>query len=142
MLVLLVMKVSRTEAYLCVSWQVNAVNCNTCWKIMLFMSHDENKEDVLKGVCTVRSLYCRQKRLILSFIIDNQLNNRIILPRTIRPSTSKVTLLFLMLKIQIRLPSVLRHMPLNWKLLFLFFRKTLIIVHINATVTVYRESVD
>lgn len=31
--------------------QVNAVNCNTSWKIALFMKFSDYREDVLKGVC-------------------------------------------------------------------------------------------
>lgn len=31
--------------------QVNAVNCNTSWKVTLFMKFSDYKEDVLKGVC-------------------------------------------------------------------------------------------
>lgn len=30
--------------------QVNSVNCNTSWKVVLFMKWSDNKEDILKGV--------------------------------------------------------------------------------------------
>ena len=30
--------------------QVNSVNCNTCWKVTLFIDYRENQDDVLKGV--------------------------------------------------------------------------------------------
>lgn len=30
--------------------QVNAVNCNTSWKVTLFMKFSDYREDVLKGV--------------------------------------------------------------------------------------------
>lgn len=33
--------------------QVNAVNCNTSWKVTLFMKFSDYREDVLKGVCFV-----------------------------------------------------------------------------------------
>lgn len=31
-------------------FQVNSVNCNTSWKIVLFMKWSDNQEIVLKGV--------------------------------------------------------------------------------------------
>lgn len=30
--------------------QVNSVNCNTSWKVVLFMKWSDNKETILKGV--------------------------------------------------------------------------------------------
>jgi len=32
--------------------QVNSINCDTSWKISLFMDYRDNKECVLKGVTT------------------------------------------------------------------------------------------
>lgn len=34
-------------------FQVNSVNCNTSWKIVLFMKWSDNKDDILKGVSLV-----------------------------------------------------------------------------------------
>lgn len=36
---------------LCFTVQVNAVNCNTSWKVTLFMKFSDYRDDVLKGVC-------------------------------------------------------------------------------------------
>lgn len=33
-----------------VETQVNSVNCNTSWKVVLFMKWSDNKETILKGV--------------------------------------------------------------------------------------------
>lgn len=33
-----------------VKTQVNSVNCNTSWKVVLFMKWSDNKETILKGV--------------------------------------------------------------------------------------------
>lgn len=32
---------------------MNSVNCNTSWKIVLFMKWSDNKDDILKGVGSV-----------------------------------------------------------------------------------------
>lgn len=32
------------------AFQVNSVNCNTSWKVVLFMKWSDNKETILKGV--------------------------------------------------------------------------------------------
>ena len=31
-------------------FKVNSVNCNTSWKISLFLAYEDNSEEVLKGV--------------------------------------------------------------------------------------------
>lgn len=38
--------------------QVNAVNCNTSWKVTLFMKFSDYREDVLKGVSCVVCCVC------------------------------------------------------------------------------------
>lgn len=40
----------RVVSDFCVLLQVNAVNCNTSWKVTLFMKFSDYKEDILKGV--------------------------------------------------------------------------------------------
>lgn len=36
--------------------QVNAVSCNTSWKVTLFMKFSDYKEDILKGVCSIAAI--------------------------------------------------------------------------------------
>uniref|UniRef100_A0A3B3UCK9 Inositol 1,4,5-trisphosphate/ryanodine receptor domain-containing protein n=1 Tax=Poecilia latipinna TaxID=48699 RepID=A0A3B3UCK9_9TELE len=43
----------HAESFLCVFFpQVNSVNCNTSWKVVLFMKWSDNLETILKGVGT------------------------------------------------------------------------------------------
>lgn len=55
--------------FLCFLLQVNAVNCNTSWKVTLFMKFSDYKEDILKGVRVVLQLFvylrCRTTCIIL-----------------------------------------------------------------------------
>lgn len=39
-----------THFFLLLAFQVNSVNCNTSWKVVLFMKWSDNKETILKGV--------------------------------------------------------------------------------------------
>lgn len=45
---------SRLKLWLFVGLQVNSVNCNTSWKIVLFMKWSDNQEVILKGVSLIK----------------------------------------------------------------------------------------
>lgn len=43
-------KIFGPNVQIFVKTQVNSVNCNTSWKVVLFMKWSDNKETILKGV--------------------------------------------------------------------------------------------
>lgn len=62
--------------------QVNSVNCNTSWKVVLFMKWSDNKETILKGVSNVFCFFsiastrlCEQKENVYGVYILKIMTN-------------------------------------------------------------------